>query len=625
MSVFTRKYNLLLVAGTTAIEIPMIKRGLVDYAVGADWTPAAGDVKIDLDGAGPTNVTNLPTAVASGNGAYWRFILTAAELSGKKATVTIVDAATKAVEDNGFIVETFGNASAMYQADLSAANLPADIKAWLASTPNALQSGRVDSYIGALASGVIAAASFASGALDAVWSTTARTLSATGIQGIWDALTSALTTSGSVGKRIADDLDATVSSRSTYAGGAVASVTAAVTVGTNNDKTGYALSSGGVQAIWDALTSALTTANSIGKRLADDIDATISSRGTSTYAGGDTSGTTTLLSRLSATRAGYLDNLSAGAAALEASLQALITTVGTAGVGLTAAGLTAAGVRTAVGLGSANLDTQLAAIAAYVDTEVAAIKAKTDNLPSDPADASDIAASFSSLASTLATIASYIDTEVAAIKAKTDQMSFMGGILSAALVLRTGTAQGGSNSPTTITLDAGASSVDNFYGGAYVAIVSGAGAGQTPIPIVFYDGTTKVATGTGSASWIVPPDNTSVFVVYGSSSVDVRNWVGVGMGIPTIDGYPDVTVSNWKDDVAPDMTGDAYARLGAPAGASIAADLAEILAETDDIAAIKAKTDSLAFTVPGQVDSNPKSINDAALTGDGDGTPWGPA
>jgi hypothetical protein len=41
------------------------------------------------------------------------------------------------------------------------------------------------------------------------------------------------------------------------------------------------------------------------------------------------------------------------------------------------------------------------------------------------------------------------------------------------------------------------------------------------------------------------------------------------------------------------QTGDAYARLGAPAGASIAADIAEVEAETDDIAAVKAKTDNL--------------------------------
>lgn len=58
--------------------------------------------------------------------------------------------------------------------------------------------------------------------------------------------------------------------------GSVGSVTAAVTVGTNNDKTGYSLSAAGVQAIWDALTSALTTAGSIGKKLADWIIGTLS-------------------------------------------------------------------------------------------------------------------------------------------------------------------------------------------------------------------------------------------------------------------------------------------------------------------------------------------------------------
>lgn len=46
-----------------------------------------------------------------------------------------------------------------------------------------------------------------------------------------------------------DSLDAAVSSRSTYAGGAVASVTAPVTVGTNSDKAGYSLGASGVDAI----------------------------------------------------------------------------------------------------------------------------------------------------------------------------------------------------------------------------------------------------------------------------------------------------------------------------------------------------------------------------------------
>jgi hypothetical protein len=71
--------------------------------------------------------------------------------------------------------------------------------------------------------------------------------------------------------------------------GSVGSVTAGVTVTTNNDKTGYtastvsdktgySLSAGGVQAIWDALVSALTTAGSIGKRIVDNLDTNVGSR-----------------------------------------------------------------------------------------------------------------------------------------------------------------------------------------------------------------------------------------------------------------------------------------------------------------------------------------------------------
>lgn len=74
----------------------------------------------------------------------------------------------------------------------------------------------------------------------------------------------------------------------------------------------------------------------------------------------------------------------------------------------------------------------------FLDTEVAAIKAKTDNLPSDPADASDISTAFGTVNSTLATIAGYIDTEVAAIKAKTDNLpaspAATGDIISAATI-----------------------------------------------------------------------------------------------------------------------------------------------------------------------------------------------
>jgi hypothetical protein len=77
------------------------------------------------------------------------------------------------------------------------------------------------------------------------------------------------------------------------------------------------------------------------------------------------------------------------------------------------------------------LDTEIAALTTavstiddFLDTEIAAIKAKTDNLPADPADASDIAAA-------MTLIDDFVDTEVAAIKAKTDQLTFTSGSLDA--------------------------------------------------------------------------------------------------------------------------------------------------------------------------------------------------
>lgn len=61
-----------------------------------------------------------------------------------------------------------------------------------------------------------------------------------------------------------------------------------------------------------------------------------------------------------------------------------------------------------------------AEIVSDVPTTLAAVKAKTDNLPADPADASDIASAFGTVNSTLATIDGRLDTEIAAILAAVD-------------------------------------------------------------------------------------------------------------------------------------------------------------------------------------------------------------
>lgn len=54
--------------------------------------------------------------------------------------------------------------------------------------------------------------------------------------------------------------------------------------------------------------------------------------------------------------------------------------------------------------------------------QVALVKANTDNIPGDPADASDIATAFSTVDASLALLGTYIDTEVSAIKVVTDKL-----------------------------------------------------------------------------------------------------------------------------------------------------------------------------------------------------------
>ena len=54
---------------------------------------------------------------------------------------------------------------------------------------------------------------------------------------------------GTAGAILGQNLDARISTRSTYAGGTVAGVAAPVTVGTNNDKAGYTLAASGFDAI----------------------------------------------------------------------------------------------------------------------------------------------------------------------------------------------------------------------------------------------------------------------------------------------------------------------------------------------------------------------------------------
>lgn len=109
------------------ILFPLVKAGSNNFAVSGDYTHASGDVRISKDGGAAATATNAPSAITMGNGAVWSLTLTATEMQAAEIVVTIIDAATKAVEDQAIVIHTFGNASAKIVADLSVANLAANV------------------------------------------------------------------------------------------------------------------------------------------------------------------------------------------------------------------------------------------------------------------------------------------------------------------------------------------------------------------------------------------------------------------------------------------------------------------------------------------------------------------
>lgn len=237
---FLRKYNV-----ATHIYIPIVKRAVVDFAVSADWTPAAGDVKISKDGGAAANVTNLPTAITMGNTAMWDFSMTATEMQAAKVMVSVADAATKAVEDQFFVIATYGNASAEHAVDLDDS-----VRAGLTALPNAAAEAAGGLYTRGSGAGQINQP--ANGVIDTRLDATSR---AAVVDEVWDEDATAHQTQGAFGQVLGDsgvdtdsiwglannNLDATVSSRLATAGYTAPDNT---TIGTINSKLGAFTASG---------------------------------------------------------------------------------------------------------------------------------------------------------------------------------------------------------------------------------------------------------------------------------------------------------------------------------------------------------------------------------------------
>ena len=315
--------NTLIATVTTLTNLP---------AITANWLTAAGIAATALNGKGDWNIgkTGYALTLADWNVGKTGYSLTATtglgaqtanitgNLSGSVGSVTgAVGSVTGAVgsvaagginraafaADTGLVTIRSNTAQAgaatTITLDASASAVTDFYKNALISLTGGTGVGQgrfITAYNGTTKVATVAAwatnpdvtSTFAITAFDSVPGATAPTAAANATA-VWEELTSTARTAGSYGQLHKDNVNATISSRSTYAGGDTAGTTTllarlpsaitlaagAVTVGTNNDKTGYGLSAAAVQAVWDAATTALTTVGSIGKKFADWVVGTI--------------------------------------------------------------------------------------------------------------------------------------------------------------------------------------------------------------------------------------------------------------------------------------------------------------------------------------------------------------
>jgi len=208
--------------------------------------PGAITKKVSIDGAAVADISNAITEEDTTYG-QCSVVLTTSEMNGDAIWVYIKD------DTAGCVPFT----ATIYTAGQTMDEIKAETAAILTDTGTTLD-GKIDTIDGIVDS--ILADTGTDGVVVAAASKTGYALSAAGIQAIWDALSSALTTAGSIGKRLVDYLTGDVFGRLGAPAGAsvsadVAAVksdtaavlvdtgTSGVIVATNSDKTGYSLAS----------------------------------------------------------------------------------------------------------------------------------------------------------------------------------------------------------------------------------------------------------------------------------------------------------------------------------------------------------------------------------------------
>ena len=310
--------------GTAARRrIPVL---LVDITDG--FTPETGVVTptINISKNGATSASGAGTWTEIGNGQYY-YEFTAGEVDTLGWIAVNIEKATVSRDYNAVVqVMAYDYAAAT---NLGLTAIPAVATGSLGAIPT---TGTGANQIQVNGSGAISTVNTVSGSVGSVAGNVSGSvasvvgnvggnvvgsvgsLTATAVGNIWNTLTSGLTTVGSIGKLLVDNVNATISSRATDAG-VWAVGTRTLTAGTNivlakgTGITGFndisatdvwaagtrTLSSGAnivlakgtgitgfnditAQSVWDVQTSAITAVNSIGVQLKTNIDVATSTR-----------------------------------------------------------------------------------------------------------------------------------------------------------------------------------------------------------------------------------------------------------------------------------------------------------------------------------------------------------
>lgn len=333
-------------------RIPVVLVQLADGWTGiAGKTLVTGEMKISKDGAAFVNVAGTVTDLASGD---YYYEATQAEVDtlgtfmGRWIPASTARSSRFAVQVVAFdpydsvsmgltrLDATVSSRSTQASVDTLATQVSQDTQTTAINSIKAKTDQLAFTSANKVDAALQAAADFPQVAADKIWSSTARTLTAfdvtfktgyslstAGVLAVWDALTSALTVVGSIGKRLVDNVDATVGSRATQT--SVDSLTTTV----NTKASQASVDSRASQVSVDTVSSAVAL-----KASQTSVDSKASQ-----------SSVDTINSRITAQRATNLDNLDVAVSSRASG-----------------ANLTQSDVRAAVGLAAANLDQQFASV-----------------------------------------------------------------------------------------------------------------------------------------------------------------------------------------------------------------------------------------------------------------------